>query len=261
MAKAITQINKLRIKESKLITAYEKKYAALVYRTINAQIEEYNETRIISDEKLFDALEELYVQVFNNSAKNQYRQLENFETKSLSLFTGLWDSWIKVWASVNLSSKVKEINDTTRRQISAIVANGVNEGLTESDIARSITKRFKSEIGKSRAKMIARTEAGNAVNMGKEKSAADWSEESGIEMMKMWIHRPSSEARGWHYTLDDNRAYPMDHKWSVLDPNTGVTDMMDRPHDTTSSAGNIINCNCIVQIVSRRFGERLNRNQ
>lgn len=259
--KAITQLNKLKIKEDRLILSYEKKYASLVYKAINKQIEQYNDTRLISDEIMYDVLKELYKHVFVSSAKNQYRQLEAFETKSISLFLGLWDSWIEVWSATNLSIKIQEINDTTRKLISKIVANGVNEGLREDDIARQITNRFKGDIGKARAKMIARTETGNAVNLGKQKSASDWSDESGVDTMKMWIHRPVKEPRGWHYKLDDNKAYPMDFKWSVTNPHTNITDMMDRPHDQNASAGNVINCVCIVNIVSKRFGERLNRNQ
>ena len=259
--KARQVINKLRIKEGKLMDAYEKKYAALVYRAIYRQIEDYEQTQSIDDYTLFKEIEKLYLDVTPLFAKNQYKQLDSFNTaKSLELFLGVWDTWIKTWAQTNLAVKVKNINDTTRELIANIVAEGTNEGYTFDQISKQLLEYFKGDKGKNRAKMIARTEVGNAVNMGKKRSAEDWETDSGIEVYKMWIHRPSKEPRGWHYMLDDNKGYPKNHLWTVTIPK-GNTDLMDTPHDPNASAGNVINCACTVQFVSRRFAERLNRNQ
>lgn len=254
-------INRLRVKEDKLINAYEKKYATVAYKALIEQVEHYNSKGYINELPMYHALESLYLDTTIVFCKSQFKALDNFETKSFDLFLGVWDTWIRTWALTNLSAKVKEINDTTRRHIAEVVARGVNESYTFDTIADMIIDHFKGHIGRARAKMIARTEVGNAVNMGKEKSATDWESDSGIEVYKMWIHRFAKEPRGWHYMLDDNRGYPRNYKWSVTIPRTGITDLMDRPHDPSASAGNVVNCSCVCSYVSKRFAERLNNSK
>ena len=230
--KARAIINKLRKRDERQQTAYERKYAKTVYKAILDQVKDYNTKGILDDSILWKELEILYSDVFMFNAKQQYKDLDNTNVnKSVDLFLGLWDTWIKTWANTYLATKVKEINETTRSIIADITGKGTNEGFTFSEIANQIVERFEGQIGQNRAKMIARTEVGNAVNMGKKKSAEDWEKDAGIEVYKMWIHRPAKEPRGWHYQLDDNKGYPKSHKWSVTIPKTGITDIMDAPHD------------------------------
>lgn len=260
--KARTIINKLRKRDERQQIAYERKYANVVYKAILEQVKQYNSNGQLDDTILWKELEILYKDVAIFNAKQQYKDLDSTNvTKSIDLFLGLWDTWITTWANTYLANKVREINETTRSIIADITGRGANEGFTFSEIANQIIERFEGQIGQNRAKMIARTEVGNAVNMGKTKSAEDWESEAGIEVYKMWIHRPSREPRGWHYRLDDNKGYPKSHKWSVTIPKTGITDLMERPHDPNASAGNVINCFCSIVYVSKRFAERLNRNQ
>lgn len=259
MSKQLNEIRRIKIAEDRLIASYNKKYAPIVYKAINEQIKGYNKTFVIDPMPMHNALKEIYVGTFLSSATLQYRALKSFETKALGFFKGLWSAFINTWAEKNLATKVQEIDDTTQKHIAEIVAKGVDEGLRPEDISKNITEKFVSEIGKSRALMIAKTESGNASNMGKVKAAEDWSNESGVDTMKMWIHRPVKKARDWHAALDDNKAYPMDFQWSVTDPRTQITDLMDRPHDNNASAGNVINCQCTILVVSKRYGERLNR--
>ena len=88
---------------------------------------------------------------------------------------------------------VTKINETTREVIKDIVTRGTEEGWSYDRVAKEITTRFQEfAIGKpqahirSRAHLVAITEAGNAYEAGNY-IVAQSLQDAGIEMDKLWV--------------------------------------------------------------------------
>jgi len=107
---------------------------------------------------------------------------------------------------------VTKINETTRSEIKRIVTNGIEKGLSYDQTAKEISKRFSEfAIGKpqlhirSRAHLVAVTEAGNAYETGNYEAGKQL-QEAGIMLEKYWAtvgdNRVSdgcsaNEGQGW----------------------------------------------------------------
>lgn len=258
------QLRRYTRQESRLMLAYEKKYAKEVYKVLNHQLEEaisnIHAGGIFLDVGLFDLLSTMYKTVGVDIANRQYNALTTFTTKASSFFLNTWADYMTNYILSSMAMRVTNINDTTRKKIQEIIAIGYNQGLETEQIANFLRTRIKS-INASRAIMIARTELAEAANIAKEKSSEDWESETGENLYKVWIHRYAKEPRDWHQTLDNGKAIPKGEKFIVTSPKTGNTVLMDRPHDPSGGAENNINCSCVVTYVSESFAQRVNSNK
>ena len=90
-----------------------------------------------------------------------------------------------------------------RRILLGDVVGGISAGSQQGVIAERIRRVTSGAFGKYRAKMIARTEMGEAVNIAKTKSSNDWSEQTGQRQGKLWIHRglTAQETGTWRWMM------------------------------------------------------------
>lgn len=236
--------------EDRKAASAEKKYANAIRKALKSQGEYFIAHGDI-DNSLYPVVEDLYTSLFNEWLPRQWMQLEKGTVKSGNFFLQEWLRWIKEFTMTELLTKVTAIDETTRIMLRAIVADGASDGLRFFEISEKIAQATFGSIGLRRARMIARTEVGEAINTAKKKSSDDYQAETGIELGKIWIHRGAKDPRDWHMELDNGVAIPKEDKWMVHDPNTGITDYMDHPHDHSASAGNVINCGC--QVIYTRW--------
>ena len=96
-----------------------------------------------------------------------------------------------------------------------------------------------------RARVIARTEAHNAAMFASKRTAEVISSEVGLVMVKRWIPALDERTRFSHASMRNHAPVDMDGKFKVSRPSGGF-DMMDRPGDPKASAGNVINCRCVM---------------
>ena len=225
------------------MAAYERKYARKVLSAIKEQGEYFIESRIFKD-TLTPVLEELYEKTMSDFLQRQWNQLERGSVTKQGFFIDRWAVWREVFRATKLATKITNINKTTEETIRRIVREGSEMGLEFWQIASDIRSKTGGKIGRKRARMIARTEVGEAVNLAKAKSSDDFENETGMEIGKIWIHRGAKDPRDWHVAMDNGTAIKKADRWSVSDPNTGITDLMIHPHDPEASAGNVINCGC-----------------
>ena len=168
-----------------------------------------------------------------------------------------WELWTDAQIASKLRAAANNINDTTKKWIRDAQAKEVERRLAEGIAAGSEIEVLQSaiqhvtdgKIGRNRAKVIARTELGEAVNDAKKKASDDWSDETGARQGKLWVHRGAPDPRSWHLALDTGVPIPKEQMFIVANPDTGVTDYMDRPHDVGASAENVVNCGCTVIFV------------
>ncbi len=238
----------IRIEERRH-AAYEKKYAALIRKALIQQGEDYIRTKNIGT-ALFDVLDDMYNVVMTDYLIRQWEQLQrNTITKKKDFFIDTWDKWLVDFKVNELTMKVKGIDETTRDMLRTVTLEGAKMGETVSAINSRIRKVMNASA--RRAKVIARTEVGQAVNMAKTKSSDDWEKETETPLGKLWIHRGAKDPRDWHMSLDTGIPIPKGDYFTVTNSMTGESDRMMYPHDPSASAGNVVNCGC--QIIYTRL--------
>lgn len=237
--------------EGRLQGTFERRYASRILAALKKQGESYLETGVVSND-MYPVIEQLYDDMFRFWMTRQYNQLQRQTIKAADFFLPEWFTFMQTLKLTQVATKVKAIDDTTEQALRSIVVEGTTQGWTRGEIAKRIQLATGGKIGAYRSRMISRTEVGAVVNIAKTESSKTWKEETGNKLGKLWIHRGAKDPRDWHQHLDNGRAIPEEDRWSVTDPNTGITDNMLHPHDMSASAGNVINCGCQVIYVRWR---------
>jgi uncharacterized protein with gpF-like domain len=134
----------------------------------------------------------------------------------------------------NVDNLIKNITDTTKKQISILVADSQAAGKNINVIAKEINDKF-IEISKGRAKTIARTETSKAVNITTNNSAIE-----AKMKFKIWIHTGAGATdRPYHASVLDGQKIKVGEDFNV-NGHKGAY-----PHDPRLPASESINCNCI----------------
>ena len=126
-----------------------------------------------------------------------------------------------------------------------------NGGLSATQIDK-IVGRYNDRLLMSRGLMIARTERGSAVNIGKMdawRQAADRTGISHSRLIKTWRHGVAKDPRMWHLTASGTSVVGLDTPFVL---SNGSWLLM--PHDPNSPAKEVINCTCSVDIRLPRNG-------
>jgi uncharacterized protein with gpF-like domain len=157
-----------------------------------------------------------------------------YETKFLSLFE-IAQVAVRAWLVSYAAAKVTQILENTRLQIrrSLVRGNDLNEP------PRVLGRRIRDETGglvaKRRAETIARTETHTAANVGSNEAA----NATGLLMEKEWCATEDARTRPAHHEADGQRV-DKDADFIV------GGERLRFPGDPKGSAGNIINCRCVV---------------
>lgn len=129
------------------------------------------------------------------------------------------------------AKKVTEIADTTRERLNRAVRRGIEENLSNRELAREL-RRF---VGTSRAVTIARTESHAAAQAGQ----LDVATASGVVKKKVWVSAEDDRTRPGHAEADGQEV-------DIDEPFIVDGEELMFPGDPSGSAGNVINCRCAV---------------
>lgn len=196
--------------------------------------------------------------------RNLYRRITEAEVKlayeSIPMEKGLFDSLALLFTSdsvpetityirnlaqqyfnVYVMQRLSEVSENTRKQIREEIQRGVNEGLGGREIARNITKKA-PEINKTRAIRIARTESVTAANRAQLLAH----EASPFVYEKAWLSVVDARTRPSHIAMNYNNFIPLWEPFIV-----GGEEMI-APGDIDASAGNTINCRCVLRFKAVR---------
>jgi SPP1 gp7 family putative phage head morphogenesis protein len=127
------------------------------------------------------------------------------------------------------AQNVRGINDTTRSYLQTVISQGVDEGWSYQRMAKAIKDRYAEfAVGvpqqhiRSRAELIAVTEAGNAYESGSAIVVRDL-QDAGLRMEKSWLtvgdarvdpHCADNQAQGWipfEEAFSDGSMQPLSH--------------------------------------------------
>ena len=236
--------NTLRRSNIRAVRKYEQYGLRLFLNTLQDQaVENFN------PDLMMDAYVQFYQNVFVDAATRQFNLIRVQNQKNFipdGFFLTTWRAWIGNWVRENLGTMIQNINANTLNQIQETLAVAVADGLNPFQTAKLI----KDTIGsKSRARAIARTESTRANNMGLERSATDWANETGSELWKLWQHGGSKEARPEHIMMASR---PPIKKFEKFDIGGG----MDMPGDLSAPPEQTINCSCFCQYLSDDYVRR-----
>jgi len=156
------------------------------------------------------------------------------ETKFLSLFE-IAQSAVTHWIVNYSAQKVVRISDSLKRLIRASIRRGNDEDEPPRVLARRIRAETHGEIGKHRAQRIARTETHVAAMFGSNAAA----EATGLDLDKEWGATEDARTRLAH-SIADGETVAKDADFIV------GGERLRYPGDPHGSAGNIINCRCVI---------------
>lgn len=185
-------------------------------------------------------LEDTYKWVWGDSAKSWGRWAAEHVRRSIEKAKKRPAAYdfgapVDAWLLENAGKRITGITESSRKKISAQIAQGTAAGETLKQIARRIDKFYLEDIIPNRSMVIARTEVGSAVNWSQHYVAAD----SGVEMEKEWLALNDDRTRDDHSEADGQRV-GLDEPFEVGD------DLLMYPGDPSGSPEEIINCRCSV---------------
>lgn len=156
------------------------------------------------------------------------------EAKGLDVTpTEIIDSIMRLWLAEHGGLKIKQITNTTLKDIRQIIEAGIASGASEREIARAIEAVAPTKSA-SRAQTIARTETHASSAYAAQASAGA----TGLTMRKVWV-----SARGERTREDHDEA---DGQTRLLhEPFDIGGEALMYPGDPVGSAAQVINCRCV----------------
>jgi len=150
--------------------------------------------------------------------------------KDISSRTVFWNHVMR-WIRENVGSKVVKIDNTTVNRIKRIIRKGLDEGLSNPQIAAIIYAKTEIETIK-RALRIARTETHTSANKGSYEMAKELNMK-----IKEWLSAKDERTRIAHRLVNGQRV-------KIDEPFIVDGEELMYPGDSNGSAANIINCRC-----------------
>lgn len=146
---------------------------------------------------------------------------------------GIFDQAVNNHIATHGAKKVQQITETTRKVINNAISTGLEDSLSSKQIAQKIWDNTTGDIGKRRARVIARTETHTSAMSGDYYSV----ESLGFDFENTWLTFKDQRARNHHVDADGQTI-----KKGQLFNVDG--ELLRWPGDPNGSAGNIINCRC-----------------
>jgi hypothetical protein len=243
----------------KLITSVQDAYRNAVYLALQAQIsyfaDNYEDGITVTDlptKPLTMVLRALYESAGLQNALYVRQQIKRQARKAAPTDPIEKLRWMtnEYYRQNLLTQAVAPITKTTKKQIEMVLQQANAEGW---GVKKTVAALKGSDITRSRAELIVRTETMKAANAGAMLSAA----EMDIAVQKKWISANDSRTRRIprdqydHLHMSGRTVNYADY---FIIPSTKSIDAMQYPGDPTASAGNVCNCRCTVAFVPIRDG-------
>jgi len=253
-------IRRQKVYESK----YKKRFYSYLQSVNNAAAKAYIDGGIydIQHDKLESIYRKLYTDVTINEAKIQWNQFDDPTVKQqkdlIDVLAGvfapnnndvpisLWRSLLNEFLTVRIAGRIADVEQTTRKRIASLIERGIFEGLGAREVAKTI--RDDKEFNLNRSLTIARTETVTSANQGKYMSALS----SPYVKLKKWLPFFDKRTRPTHLDFLNRPFVEMDQMFFLQNMQTGMLEEARYPCDSNLSAGNAINCRCIVVFENKK---------
>ena len=237
----------------RLITTVQNAYRQAVYSALRKQVNFFadNYAKGVIDfnlpkKPIVKVLRQLYEDAGVNNALFVQRQLKRDIKKSVSDDINRFEWSMNEYFRTHLLEKsTRQITETTKRQLLAVLQKSTDEGW---GVSKTVTALKDTDLTRSRAELIVRTETMKAANVGAMIAAADM----GIIVQKKWISAQDERTRRIPRDQYDHlymNGIVKDFDQAFIVPSTKTLDSMQYPGDPNGSAGNVCNCRCTVSFI------------
>lgn len=237
------------------------KYLAHIYATTAKEVQDGNLNPVINTDGIEPLLKKLYLHVSIQEARIQWSELglpiDRLGKKDLindllgilspgdNNLIGLWQRLLNEYLIVRIATRINEINQTTIKNITSVIENGINEGWGASRVATALRKQ--TGYNRNRSLAIARTETVTAANQGRYMAALS----SPYQMEKQWIPTLDSRTRPSHRDMVDRPWIDLKQPFWLAN-SFGILEEAQYPGDSTLTASNVINCRCALTLRIKR---------
>jgi len=240
-------LNEMKLAQRALERNMQKDMTVLLKKQYTAYLKEapkISAETIIKHQNQLDDVFSDYVKRTYNVYRHLY--LKYIKPTLKKNFDSDIDKLVREYIRDNLGQKITNINDYTVEQVKNIYARVVEQtdadGAEDIDISRTnISKLFKQEIGqfsRSRANIIARTEAQSMMGTVQFKQAEALQDELEEPVYKIWLAGEDDRTREDHIDAQEQGAIPLNQPFLV-----GSSYLM-YPGDPSGPPEQIINCRC-----------------
>lgn len=152
----------------------------------------------------------------------------------------LWLYLVRQWVNTYGASWAKIASMTTRRDLQSIIDVALSH-TEEFNPVQVATKLLKAkDLSAPRAEVIARTEVHGAMMFAGLEGANKISRDQGLDMRKRWVPVEDERTRISHASMASVDPIDLQSDFDV------GGEAMARPGDPRGSAGNVINCRCVL---------------
>jgi len=178
----------------------------------------------------------------SNKVFNYFNDKEKAETVPFikTIKDEFWAS-ILIWMQLEATRKVTKVNETTKKLIRNILDRGITSGKSYKEIAKDL-RVIKDITNPSRAMTIARTETHTALVHGLDEALKT----TEIEMRREWSTVLDERTRGMNVKDSFNHIIADGEEVGQEEPFIRTGESLMYPGDPAGSAGNIINCRCVI---------------
>ena len=232
----------------RLIRKHDPKVKAALDGMIEAGTLQYEDTGVINalpTDEMTTALTELHIDAGVRWARYTDKDIKRKVGKKNAAIDN-YNAYMREYLNRYLLDRsVKPIEETQRKIMAAIIAEGVEEGIGTNKIAARLRELTANP---ARAKLIVRTETGRAMNSGAMFAAAN----SNVVVNKVWDSAQNNRTRRiprnqTDHLRMDGITVPYDAPFFV--PGMRGFEAMMYPCDPQGSAMNVCNCRCAVSFV------------
>ena len=224
-----------RIAEKQFFEALMRQLNPVIgYAEANGMIDAAVVARLIVEEPVYDKFNYVYKETGADFAEKVYSKFAG-----AGAVRSTFEKFMEDYVRENGGQKITAITNTTKEYARGIINTTINENGTmgSRELGREIAKNIKTkggEISQWRARMIARTEVATASNVGQQAGA----EQTGLPMVKVWIHSGGRDARISHQAMNGQEADV--NGYFIFDDGT----RMYTPLDPSAPPEHVINCRC-----------------
>lgn len=152
----------------------------------------------------------------------------------------LWETLFAAWIANHGGEEAQQTAATTQQDIRRTLIEAQQSEAISS--GQQMTRHILEVRGFSafRADMIARTETHNAAMFASEETAKSVQTDTGLQILKKWVPARDERTRVDHAAMAGTEAIALDSFFQV------GGERLRRPGDPAGSAGNVINCRCVL---------------
>lgn len=196
------------------------------------------EQHLSNMQRIFDVFYDRTIRLFSTEierSNNPKYYIQEYEKKA-----SLWETLLRAFVTQYGAQNVKRTSETTFDDVQEALNTALEseEAVGETEIVSSILKA--KGLSVFRAETIARTETHNAAMFASEGTAKSIAASAGLTLMKQWVPATDERTRESHVVMAGSDPIPMNAYFDI------GGERLLRPGDPNGSAGNIINCRCIL---------------